>query len=74
MIRIEHDAATGEIQEIELTDKEIKDLAKAAENVEALVAKEKAEYEAKRAAHVAEKAALLTQLGITEEQAKLLLS
>lgn len=73
MIRIEHDAATGEIQEIELTDKEIKDLAKAAKEVEALVAAEKAEYEAKRAAHVAEKSALLARLGLTEDELKTIL-
>jgi hypothetical protein len=70
MIRIEHDAATGEIKEIELTAKEVKDL-------ENLYAKTKAENDLLQAAAEAKasaKAALLAKLGITAEEATLLLS
>ena len=70
MIRIEHNVETNEITQIELSAQEIKNLealykVKADEN-EA----EKAEAEAKATA----KAALLNKLGITAEEAQLLLS
>ena len=68
-IKIEHNVQTGEIIEIPLTDKEIKELEKSrAEGVAAQAAAETA-----AAQKAADRAALLAQLGITEEQAKLLL-
>ena len=70
MIKIEHNVSTGEITEIELSAKEIKDLEKLQAEALKLEAKERTEAEAEATA----KAALLAQLGITEEQAKLLLS
>ena len=70
LTRIEVDGITGEITEIELTDAEVAQL-KEEEKASALAEKTKqAEEEAKATA----KAALLAQLGITEEQAKLLLA
>jgi hypothetical protein len=59
------DALTGEIQIIELTDEEV------AQREQAY-----AEYESglkEKSAKAAEKAALLERLGITEDEAKLLL-
>jgi|694.fasta_scaffold45074_3 hypothetical protein len=61
-----YDCATGETIERELTDEEFAQY----QADQASFIAEKAEAEAKATA----KAALLTQLGITEEQAKLLLS
>lgn len=64
-IRI-HDLTTNEIIDREMTAEEL-----ANQNaIKEMLQQEKAEAEAKAAA----KAALLAQLGITEEQAKLLLS
>ena len=68
-IKIEHNVQTGEIIEIPLTDKEVKELEKS--RAEGLAAQ--SEAEAAAAQKAADKAALLAQLGITEEQAKLLL-
>jgi hypothetical protein len=65
MIRI-HDLATDEVIDREMNDVEFA----AYEADQAAEATRQAEAEAKATA----KAALLTQLGITEEQAKLLLS
>ena len=65
MIRI-HNTETDEIIDREMTDEEFVQY----EIDQAKFAAEKAEAEAKAQA----KAALLAQLGITEEQAKLLLS
>ena len=65
MIRI-HNAETNEVIDREMTDVEFA----AYEADQAAQAARQAEAEAKATA----KAALLTQLGITEEQAKLLLS
>jgi hypothetical protein len=62
----EHNATTGEIIDRKMTADEIAQMEKDATNEAA----RKAEAEAKAAA----RAALLAQLGITEEQAKLLLS
>ena len=62
----EHNMETGEIIDREMTAEE---LAKWEADKAALIAKEEAE-----AAKVVAKAALLAQLGITEDQAKLLLS
>ena len=70
MYKIEHNVATGEIIEIPLTDKEIKELEKEQAELEKINKIIQDEAEAK----VTAKAALLAQLGITEEQAKLLLS
>jgi hypothetical protein len=64
-IRI-HDLATNEVIDREMNDQEFA----AYEAEQAAQAAELAEAEAK----ATQKAALLTQLGITEEQAKLLLS
>ena len=66
MLKVIHNAETGEIIESEMTAEEIAqwELNKAAAEAEAL-AKAKA---------AAAKAALLEKLGITEEEAKLLLS
>jgi hypothetical protein len=66
MIKIEHNVETGEIKEIELTAKEIKDKA----DLEA--ATQAREIEAARQATA--KAALLERLGITADEAALLLS
>ena len=70
MFRIEHDIATGEVKEIPLTATEIKAIEKLQEEAAEKNAAIKAEAEAKATA----KATLLAQLGITAEQAKLLLS
>jgi hypothetical protein len=70
MFRIEHNVSTGEIKEIPLTAAEIKEIEKLQKAQDEKNAVMQAEAEAKATA----KAALLTQLGITEEQAKLLLS
>lgn len=61
-----HDAETGEFMEREMNAEELAQLEKD-------VATGKARAE-EAAAKAAEKAALLAQLGITEDQAKLLLS
>ena len=69
MIKVEHNIQTGEIKEIEMTPAEIKDVEKMAKDAEK-------QYQAEQTAaaqKAADRAALLTQLGITEEQAKLLL-
>jgi Asp-tRNA(Asn)/Glu-tRNA(Gln) amidotransferase A subunit family amidase len=70
MFRIEHDVATGEIKEIELTSSEIK----AIEKLQKETLEKNAIIEAEVEAKLAEKAALLERLGITAEEAKLLLS
>ena len=57
---------TGEITEVELSAEDIQAIAKAAVDIE------QHRIDVENAAQA--KAALLTQLGITEEQAKLLLS
>jgi hypothetical protein len=67
--KIEHNVETGEIIEIPLTDKEIKELDKvraAHEKVQALAAEAKAKAEA-------EKSALLARLGLTEDELKTIL-
>jgi hypothetical protein len=70
MIRIEHNVETGEIIEIQLTAAEIKDIQERQKKGEARNAAAQAEADAK----AAEKAALLAKLGITDDEAKLLLS
>jgi hypothetical protein len=64
------DAITGEITERPYTKEEIAE----SENNALLEAKALEQYEAEAQAKAEAKAALLAQLGITEEQAKLLLS
>lgn len=68
--RIEINCETGVETVIELTDAEIAELAYAAE----LAAEKKAEEEAAAAAKAEAKAELLARLGITDEEAKLLLA
>ena len=69
MIRIEHNVETGEIKEIELTAEEIKDIQERQE----LAAIRNAAAEAEAQVKAQAKAALLTKLGITENEARLLL-
>jgi hypothetical protein len=69
MIRIEHNVETGEITEIELTVAEVKDLQERQKKAAARNAELQIEADAK----AAEKAALLAKLGITEDEARLLL-
>lgn len=64
--KLEHNVLTGEIIERELNEQELAQL-----EIDLAAAKAKAEAEAAKAA---EKAALLDRLGITAEEAKLLLS
>ena len=66
MIKIEHNVETGEIKEIELTAKEIKERA----IIEAATQAKQADAEAKATV----KAALLERLGINPDEAALLLS
>lgn len=66
MIILEHNVETGEVIERDATAEEI---ATAKANAD-LAAKERAEVQAKATA----KAALLERLGITEDEAKLLLA
>ena len=66
MIRVEHNVETGVISEVTMTAKEIKDRESAAADLVA----QKAAAEAKAET----KAALLDRLGISAEEAALLLS
>jgi Mn-containing catalase len=68
--KILHDVATGEITEVELTANEIKELQKKQALAEAETKAEEIKAEAKATA----KAELLSKLGITAEEAVLLLS
>ena len=70
MIRIEHNAETNEITQIELTAQEIKNL----EALYKVKADENKADEAKADAQATAKAALLSKLGITAEEARLLLA
>lgn len=70
MFRIEHDVETGEVKEIELTSAEIKTQEAEAKKI----ADATAERLTAEAAKAAEKSALLAKLGITADEAKLLLS
>jgi hypothetical protein len=65
MIRVEHNVATGEILEITLTQKEVTELEKVAADRAADIAKLQSKTEAK--------AVLLERLGITADEAALLL-
>jgi hypothetical protein len=64
------DCSTGEVQEIALTEDELAER----EAMAIAYAEQKAEEDADKAAKATAKAALLTKLGITEEEASLLLS
>jgi len=64
------DCSTGEVQEIALTEAELAER----EAMAIAYAEQKAEEDADKAAKATAKAALLTKLGITEEEASLLLS
>jgi Mn-containing catalase len=68
--KILHDVATGEIREVELTANEIKELQKKQALAEAQTKAEEIKAKAKATA----KAELLGKLGITAEEAVLLLS
>ena len=68
--RIEVNCETGEVQEIELTAEEIKALEDAAK----AEAERQAAAEAEAKAKADAKAELLAKLGITEDEAKLLLA
>jgi hypothetical protein len=70
MHRLEHDVMTGEVKEIPLTDKEIQEL----QNEAKILNDKIKEKENALTIKTTEKAALLAKLGITEEEAKLLLS
>jgi hypothetical protein len=63
---LEHNVTTGEVIEREMTESELAEY-----EVQLNRVKEKAEAEAAKAA---DKAALLAKLGITDDEAKLLLS
>ena len=69
MKRIEHNVTTGEITEIELTSKEVTEIIE-----QQAKAKVKADLlQATAEAKAAQRQALLTRLGITEEEARILL-
>lgn len=68
MIKFEHNVETGEIIEREMTKAELTEYTA---DMEAIEKRKIADEEAK-ATKAAEKAALLTRLGMTEEEAELL--
>ena len=70
MFRIEHDIATGEVKEIPLTESEIK----AIEKLQKDAAKNRETIEAELKAKAVQRQAILDRLGITAEEARLLLS
>ena len=74
MFRIEHNVETGEIKQIDLTPEEIADIEARQAKLQAEQAEANAARQAEADAAAAAKEALLTKLGITEEEAKLLLS
>jgi hypothetical protein len=69
MFRVEHNVETGKIEKIELSAVEIEELEKSAEESIAKAIMEQAETEAKAAA----RQAILDRLGLSEEEAKILL-
>lgn len=69
MIRIEHNIETGEVIEIELTAMEIAEL----EKQYAETAKQNAKLEAEAKAKATARQAILDRLGVTEQEARLLL-
>lgn len=73
MFRIEHNVATNEIIEIQLTEEEIKAIELERAENEKLIAESEAKLKAEIELKNIARAALLERLGITEEEAKLLL-
>jgi len=69
MFKTDHNVATGEVKEIPLTASEIKAIEKLQKEAAEKNAIEQAEAEAK----AAEKQAILDKLGLTADEAKLLL-
>jgi hypothetical protein len=69
MFRLEHNVETGEIKQIDLTVDEIKEIEKLQKAAAIENAKEQAEIEAKAEA----RQAILDRLGLTADEAKLLL-
>jgi hypothetical protein len=69
MYKIEHNVETGEIKQIELSAAEVKQLEKQYAEAKANDDKAKAEAEAK----AAQRQVILSRLGITEEEARILL-
>jgi hypothetical protein len=69
MFRVEHNVETGEIIEIPLTAQEIKEI----EKLQKEAAKQQAIIDAELAEKEAARQALLDKLGITADEAKLLL-
>jgi Mn-containing catalase len=67
--KILHDVATGEITEVELTANEIKELQKK----QALAEKETKAEEAEAKEKATAKAAILDRIGLTADEAKLIL-
>jgi len=67
--RIEHNVATGQVTEIALTAEELQEL----ESARAVAQAAMAAQAATEAAKAAEKEALLARLGISADEAKLLL-
>ena len=74
MFRIEHNVETGEITQIDLTSEEIADIEAIQAKSQAEQAEANATRQAEADAAAAAKEALLNKLGITAEEAKLLLS
>ena len=69
MFKVEHNVITGEITEIALSAKEVQELESTRALAQAAATERLAAVEEK----AAQKAALLERLGITEEEAQLLL-
>jgi hypothetical protein len=69
MIRIEHNVETGEIKEIELTAEEIADVQERQEKAEA----RNAQLQIEEAAKAAARQVILDRLGLTADEAALLL-
>jgi hypothetical protein len=70
MFRIEHNVETGEITQIDLTPEEVIEF----ETIQAAAAIENTKIKAELAAKAETRAAILAKLGITEDEAKTLLS
>jgi hypothetical protein len=76
MFRIEHNVKTGEIKQIKLTEEEIievNNLAKEVEKRQKIQDKKLEEEKAKAEAKAAQRQVILSRLGITEEEARILL-
>jgi uncharacterized protein (DUF305 family) len=76
MFRIEHNVKTGEIKQIKLTEEEIievNNLAKEVEKRQKIQDKKLEEEQAKAEAKAAQRQVILSRLGITEEEARILL-